>query len=79
MIYYSSVLIALINGCVNFVEGSTICCRFAPSPGVLEGLCLWVVPEMETAPGGKRMNHQWPLPALGISNIQQSGKEDAAP
>lgn len=76
MIYYSSALIALIKDCVNFVEVNTICCRFALGPGALR---LWVVPGMETAPGGKGMNHQWPLPALGISNSQQSGKEDAAP
>lgn len=32
MIYYSSVLIALIKDCVNFMEVNTICCRFVAEP-----------------------------------------------
>lgn len=32
MIYYSSVLIALIKYCVNFMEVNTICCRFVAEP-----------------------------------------------
>lgn len=74
MIYYSSVLIALIKDRVNFVEVNTICCGFAPSPGALQGLCLWKLLQV-----GSRMNHQGPRPALGVSNSQQSGKGDAAP
>lgn len=32
MIYYSSVLIALIKDCVNFVQVNMICCKFAAEP-----------------------------------------------
>lgn len=32
MIYYSSVLIALIKDCVNFVEASMMCRSFAAEP-----------------------------------------------
>jgi len=32
LIYYSSVLIALIKDCGNFVDVKMICCRFAAEP-----------------------------------------------
>lgn len=82
MIYYSSVLIALIKDCVNFVEVNTICCRFAAELQWTAGTVPLgnPVPTIENCTRGEAaMNHQWPHPAFGLSNSQQSENEDAAP